>query len=162
RLAWHWWDIVRSALKRLWKSVFGGDPVDLATGIFSVDKTDLVLPGRIPIAVSRSYRSDDTRQGFFGIGWNVATYDSRLTTTATSHARARIRHGPARPPRPRSNCPLSRLVMGPALPLLTPPPTLRAPAALRAQPRRFPWNSASSSRTRTARSTATIASLGSP
>src|SRR3990170_4288133 len=70
RFAWHFWDIVRAALKRLWGSLyglFGGDPIDLATGIFTVDKTDLVLPGRIPVAVRRSYRSDDTRQGFFGI-----------------------------------------------------------------------------------------------
>ncbi|OGK98176.1 MAG: hypothetical protein A3D33_18255 [Candidatus Rokubacteria bacterium RIFCSPHIGHO2_02_FULL_73_26] len=86
RFAWHFWDIVRAALKRLWGSLyslFGGDPIDLATGIFTVDKTDLVLPGRIPIAVRRSYRSDDTRPGFFGLGWNVATYDSRITSSAT-------------------------------------------------------------------------------
>ncbi len=84
RLAWHWWDILRAGLARLWKSLFGGDPVDLATGVFTVDKTDLVLPGRIPVSVRRSYRSDDTRPGFFGIGWNVATYDNRLTSTGAT------------------------------------------------------------------------------
>lgn len=63
RLAWHRWDILRAGLKKLWKFLFGGDPVDLATGAFAVDKTDLVLPGRIPVSIRRSYRSDDTRAG---------------------------------------------------------------------------------------------------
>ncbi len=80
RLAWHWWDIARENLQKLWKFLTGGDPVDLGTGIFTVEKTDLVLPARIPISIQRSYRSDDTRQGFFGIGWNLAIYDSRLTS----------------------------------------------------------------------------------
>jgi RHS repeat-associated protein len=81
RLAWHWWDIVRDGLQKLWKFVTGGDPVDLGTGIFTVEKTDLVLPARIPISIQRTYRSDDTRQGFFGIGWNLGIYDSRLTSS---------------------------------------------------------------------------------
>jgi len=81
RFAWHFWDIIRTGLRWLRKVAFGGDPVDLATGQFSVDKTDLVLPGRIPISIQRSYRSDDTRAGFFGIGWNLGVYDSRLTTS---------------------------------------------------------------------------------
>src|SRR2546426_9028756 len=84
RLAWHWWDILRAGLARLWGFLKGGDPVDLATGQFAVQKTDLVLPGRIPVSVQRSYRSDDTRAGFFGIGWNVAVYDSRLTSTGAT------------------------------------------------------------------------------
>jgi RHS repeat-associated protein len=84
RLAWHWWDIIRDGLRRLWKAVTAGDPVDLATGIFSVDKTDLVLPGRIPVTIQRSYRSGDTRSGLFGIGWNLGLYDSRLTSSGAT------------------------------------------------------------------------------
>jgi RHS repeat-associated protein len=80
RLAWHWWDIARENLQKLWKFLTGGDPVDLGTGIFTVEKTDLLLPARIPISIRRTYRSDDTRQGFFGIGWNLGIYDSRLTS----------------------------------------------------------------------------------
>src|SRR5439155_321231 len=32
RLAWHWWDIIRAGLPKLWGFRKGGDPVDLATG----------------------------------------------------------------------------------------------------------------------------------
>ena len=81
RFAWHFWDRIRAGLQWLRKTVFGGDPVDLATGRFSVDKTDLVLPGRLPVSLQRSYRSDDTRAGLFGLGWNLGLYDSRLTSS---------------------------------------------------------------------------------
>jgi RHS repeat-associated protein len=84
RLAWHWWDRLRDFLKQLGKSTTGGEPVDLATGAFFSDKTDLVLPGRMPIAIQRSYRSDDMRPGFFGVGWNLDVYDSRLTSAGTT------------------------------------------------------------------------------
>src|SRR5439155_12596676 len=40
----------------------GGEPVDLFTGRFVVDKTDLVLPGRIPLRIQRSYWSGLSRQ----------------------------------------------------------------------------------------------------
>ena len=33
---------------------FGGDPVDLATGLLVVTKTDMVLPGRLPVTVTRT------------------------------------------------------------------------------------------------------------
>jgi RHS repeat-associated protein len=45
-----------------------GDPVDVSTGFFYLDKTDMVLSGRIPIVVTRTYRSNQTNQGPFGIG----------------------------------------------------------------------------------------------
>jgi YD repeat-containing protein len=61
-----------------------GEPVDLFTGRFVVSKTDLTLPGRIPVRIDRQYWSGSTRQGFFGIGWNLAPYDTRLTTFGTS------------------------------------------------------------------------------
>ncbi len=84
RFAWHWWDILRAGLAKLWNFLTGGDPVDLATGQFTVQKTDLVLPARIPISIQRSYRSDDTRAGFFGTGWNLGVYDSRITSTGAT------------------------------------------------------------------------------
>ena len=45
-----------------------GDPVDTATGFFYLDKTDMVLTGRIPIAITRTYRTNLTNAGPFGIG----------------------------------------------------------------------------------------------
>lgn len=35
---------------------FGGDPVDLATGLLVVTKTDLVIPGRQPVTLTRTAR----------------------------------------------------------------------------------------------------------
>ena len=45
-----------------------GDPVDTATGFFYMNKTDMVLPGRFPIVVTRTYRTNLTNEGPFGIG----------------------------------------------------------------------------------------------
>jgi RHS repeat-associated protein len=45
-----------------------GDPVDLATGLFIHTKTDLALPGDLPIELTRTYRPGDTRSRAFGIG----------------------------------------------------------------------------------------------
>jgi RHS repeat-associated protein len=46
----------------------GGDPVDLSTGIFTMHKTDLYLPGVIPLALTRTYNSGDTVARPFGRG----------------------------------------------------------------------------------------------
>ncbi|MBI3595608.1 MAG: Ig-like domain-containing protein [Nitrospirae bacterium] len=46
----------------------GGDPVDLATGFLTLTKTDLVLPGIIPLVVDRTYRTNMTNAGPFGLG----------------------------------------------------------------------------------------------
>jgi RHS repeat-associated protein len=59
----------------------GGDPVDLATGIFTLTETDMVLPGRIPLVVTRSYRSGDIAIGPFGRGTTMS-YDDILPVTA--------------------------------------------------------------------------------
>lgn len=48
----------------------GGDPVDLATGLFVVEATDLALPDLIPIVLARTYRTRDTASRAFGIGAN--------------------------------------------------------------------------------------------
>jgi RHS repeat-associated protein len=46
----------------------GGDPVDLATGLFTLQKTDLVLPGRLPIVWTRTFRNQGSPTGPFGRG----------------------------------------------------------------------------------------------
>jgi RHS repeat-associated protein len=56
----------------------GADPVDLATGVMAVDKTDLVLPGRFPITIARSYNPFDPFGGIAGLqsplgpGWALS------------------------------------------------------------------------------------------
>jgi hypothetical protein len=54
----------------------GGDPVDLVSGVFMFTKTDLVLPGLIPIAITRTYRSGDPWVGPFGIGTTLGFDDA--------------------------------------------------------------------------------------
>ncbi len=44
------------------------EPVNLSTGTFSLEKTDLALPGRLPIAFTRTYRSQGPPAGPFGFG----------------------------------------------------------------------------------------------
>jgi len=46
----------------------GGDPVDLATGLFVLAKTDLSLPDVLSIVLTRTYRPRDTISRAFGIG----------------------------------------------------------------------------------------------
>jgi RHS repeat-associated protein len=46
-----------------------GEPVDLSTGLFIYDKTDLVLPDVIPIDFRRTYRTNDSWSRPFGIGF---------------------------------------------------------------------------------------------
>jgi RHS repeat-associated protein len=50
----------------------GGEPVDLATGLFVYRKTDLALQDVIPIALTRTYRQSDSTSRAFGVG---ATHD---------------------------------------------------------------------------------------
>jgi RHS repeat-associated protein len=50
----------------------GGEPVDLASGLFVMQKTDLVLPGRVPLALTRTYRTLDDSPGPFGPGTSHA------------------------------------------------------------------------------------------
>src|SRR5207249_8145910 len=49
-------------------------------GQFLVTKTDLVLPGRLPVIIQRRYRSGGSRVGPLGIGWALEPYDNLLTT----------------------------------------------------------------------------------
>ena len=68
---------VRSVSDRL-RGPYGGEPVDLSSGRFIVQKTDLVLPGRLPITIQRFYRSAPLQSGAFGLNWSLAPYDQRL------------------------------------------------------------------------------------
>jgi RHS repeat-associated protein len=45
-----------------------GDPVDLATGLFVMEKTDLYLPDLLSLALTRTYRQNDSASRPFGIG----------------------------------------------------------------------------------------------
>jgi YD repeat-containing protein len=45
-----------------------GDPIDPSTGLFVLTKTDLFLPDVIPLALTRTYRQNDTASRPFGIG----------------------------------------------------------------------------------------------
>ncbi|HEX8067899.1 MAG TPA: RHS repeat-associated core domain-containing protein [Thermoleophilaceae bacterium] len=55
----------------------GGDPVDLGTGLFVYDKTDLAVDDVIPASLQRTYRPGDTNSYAFGIGTNHS-FDLRL------------------------------------------------------------------------------------
>jgi RHS repeat-associated protein len=48
-----------------------GDPVDLGTGLFIYEKTDLVLPDVIPLVLTRTYRQNDPQSRAFGIGTSM-------------------------------------------------------------------------------------------
>lgn len=55
-----------------------GDPVDVAIGQMIVEKTDLVLPGRLPVTLSRTYNPFDPFGGIAGFqsvlgpGWYLS------------------------------------------------------------------------------------------
>ncbi len=57
-----------------------GEPVDLATGLFVLSKTDVVLPDVLPITFTRTYRPRDTISRAFGIG-ATHPYDMFLVGT---------------------------------------------------------------------------------
>ncbi len=48
----------------------GGDPVDLGTGLFIYNKTDLAVNDIFPLVVTRTYRQNDPLPRAFGIGTN--------------------------------------------------------------------------------------------
>jgi RHS repeat-associated protein len=53
-------------------ATLAADPVDLSTGIFMLRATDMVVPGRVPIAITRTYRSGDLGASTFGLGTIMA------------------------------------------------------------------------------------------
>lgn len=54
-----------------------GDPVDLSTGLFIMEKTDFIIPDIIPIVLRRTYRQKDPISRAFGIG-STHPYDIYL------------------------------------------------------------------------------------
>ena len=58
----------------------GGDPVDLATGLFVQEQTDLYVDDALPVAVTRTYRPGDYNRRAFGIGMSLP-YSSLLYST---------------------------------------------------------------------------------
>ncbi|WP_045305407.1 DUF6531 domain-containing protein [Saccharothrix sp. ST-888] len=55
----------------------GGDPVDVVSGQMIMSKTDLELPGLLPLVLRRSYASDYCGGQWFGPGWS-STLDQRV------------------------------------------------------------------------------------
>ena len=83
RFAWHGTvDRVPTAEVLRDRHLTGGEPVDLVTGRFTVRTTDLLLPGRLPLALQRRYGSSMAASGPLGRGWSLDTYDARINDTA--------------------------------------------------------------------------------
>ena len=68
-----------------------GEPVDAATGIFVMEKTDLVLPDVIPIVIKREYRQNDAvrRNGEYGTAQSFF-YQMMLAGDQTTYAFAEL------------------------------------------------------------------------
>jgi RHS repeat-associated protein len=60
------------------------DPVDVSTGLYTMEKTDLVLPDVMPIVLQRQHRSGDTSVGLFGMGQHDI-YSMMLTSNPPSY-----------------------------------------------------------------------------
>jgi RHS repeat-associated protein len=60
------------------------DPVDVSTGLYTMEKTDLMLPDVIPIVLQRQHRSGDTSVGLFGMGQHDL-YSMTLTSNPPSY-----------------------------------------------------------------------------
>ncbi len=55
-------------LAKILDGILRADPVDPVTGLYTMEKTDLVLPDVIPIVLQRQHRSADASVGLFGKG----------------------------------------------------------------------------------------------
>ena len=62
-----------------------GDPVDLRSGLFVYEKTDLRLGGEQPLAITRTYRPGDANNYAFGTG-TTHPFDMRLWTQVGTSA----------------------------------------------------------------------------
>jgi RHS repeat-associated protein len=63
----------------------GGEPVDLETGLFVYNKTDLYLSDVIPIEVKRTYRQADSNSYAFGIG-TMSNYDMYIVGDGSTYS----------------------------------------------------------------------------
>ena len=71
---------IRGLLGRLLCAIFGGDPVNMATGNFIYTWTDLKIGGETPMNFERFYNALDDYDGPLGRNWKHP-YDIRLTVT---------------------------------------------------------------------------------
>lgn len=53
------------------KSDFVQEPVNVLTGEFYVDASDLTLPGPMPLEIRRNYSSQNLAENEFGFGWKI-------------------------------------------------------------------------------------------
>ena len=67
--------------RKLWCKVFGGDPIDMATGRMSLPATDVSLPARLPLVFTRQFESSYEAGRWFGPRW-TSTADQRLEIDA--------------------------------------------------------------------------------
>ncbi|SDO28532.1 RHS repeat-associated core domain-containing protein [Streptomyces sp. cf386] len=72
---------ISDTARRLWCKVFGGDPIDMATGRMSLPATDVTLPARLPLVFSRQFESSYEAGRWFGPKW-TSTADQRLEIDA--------------------------------------------------------------------------------
>ena len=71
-------EVLRFILGKFICAFYGNDPVNLSTGNFILEATDLKIPGRgIPLEFTRFYNSLDHNSGSLGPGW-THNYNTRL------------------------------------------------------------------------------------
>jgi RHS repeat-associated protein len=69
-----------------------GSPVYVATGQFKWADTDLKLPGRPGLGITRTYQSNDPREGRFGNGWSFGCDKLLLAVQAAEGEGERTRY----------------------------------------------------------------------
>src|SRR6185295_11659885 len=60
---------------------FVADPVNVMTGEFYIDATDLSLPGPMPLEIRRNYLSQNRARNQFGLGWKMSLTPYLVVTT---------------------------------------------------------------------------------
>lgn len=76
-------DVIKNSLKggKNIQVCYGGDPVNLSTGNFIYNKSDLTILGSPEMTFTRSYNELDKRNGVFGRGW-VHPYEVNLIVSS--------------------------------------------------------------------------------
>jgi YD repeat-containing protein len=62
----------------------GGEPVDLFTGLYTMNATDLSLPDGLPAVLTRTYRDQDDVIRGFGWAWRTGSTGSSLPTRSST------------------------------------------------------------------------------
>src|SRR5438034_3428149 len=79
---------VENFLAAILRGVRGGNPVDLGTGLFTLEKTDLVVPDVIPIVISRAHPPGHPTPD--QLGSSNVDYQIYLTGDATNYTFAEL------------------------------------------------------------------------